>query len=405
MAAKTERKKDKRKVLRPRYAFFMWLTRIILFPIIKFGYKAKIKRFKGLKGRNFVVLFNHQTPFDQFFVLASFKRTIRLLSTEDVISNGRISHLLSFCYGIIPIKKHTTDFKAVMECLKVAKCGGNIAIAPEGNRTYSGETSYIRPAIASLLLKMQLPVVFFKINGGYGVLPRWSDVKRKGKMSCEVTRVMEYDEYKDMGKDEFAELIRSELYVNESDDGEKFYSKKSAEKLERVLYVCPHCGFSEFLSEKDTVVCKSCGRKAKYNADKTFSGDFPFLTLLEWYKYQEDVIVKSDFTAGGSPIFKDVAKVSRVIPYVKKVPLYKNAEISLYTDKIVFRSGEVKTDLPFDKIGAVTVLGRNKLNVYTDDTVYQIKGNRSFNALKYMHFYNVYSQKRGGKTDDFFFGI
>ena len=61
--------------------------------------------------------------------------------------------------------------------------------------------------------------------------------------------------------------------------------------------------------------------------------------------------------------------------------------------------------LPFDKISSVTVLGRNKLNVYFGEDIYQFKGNKSFNALKYMHFYNVYSQKREGKKDGFVFGI
>ena len=406
MAKSTEKKTNKKKILKPRYAFFMWLTRIILFPIIKFKYRAKIKKFNGLKGRNFVILFNHQTPFDQFFVLSAFKGAIRLLSTEDVVSNGKISHLLKYAYGIVPIKKHTTDVKAVMECIKIAESGGTLAIAPEGNRTYSGETSYIRPAIASLLLMLKLPVVFFTIRGGYGVQPRWSDVRRKGKMSCQVTRVLEYDEYKDMGKGELLDLITSELYVNESSDGEKFYSKKRAEKLERVLYVCPHCGFSEFKSEKNKVYCTKCNREAVYGEDKTFSGDFPFKAVLEWCKFQEDYIVKTDFTAlGEKAIFNDSAKVLEVIPYVKKVPIYKRAKIRLFGDKMTITGDGKELVLTFDKISAATVLGRNKLNVYTIDKVYQLKGDSSFNALKYMHFYNVYSQKLEGKTGDFIFGI
>ena len=401
---KTEKKKRFRK--KARYGFFMWLTRIITFPVIKIAYRAKIKKFGGLGKKNCLILFNHQTPFDQFFVLSAFKKTIRLVSTEDVTSNGFASRLLKGAYGIIPIKKQTSDVKAVLECMQVAKNGGTIAVAPEGNRTYSGETCYIRPSIAGLIKVLKLPVVFFKIKGGFGVEPRWSNVKRRGKMTCEVTRVLEYGEYKDLSKDEIYDIVKTELYENESDDGERFYSKKSAEKLERVLYVCPYCGFSEFTSKNDVVTCKKCKKTAKYGADKTFSGDFPFKTVLEWYRFQEDYVTKADMTEyGGVPAFTDVAKMSRVIPYVRKVPLFKSAEVSLFSDRISVRSEKGDKILPFDKILSVSVLGRNKLNVYFGEDIYQFKGEKGFNALKYMHFYNVYSQKKEGKQSGFFFGI
>ena len=46
--------------------------------------------------------------------------------------------------------------------------------------------------------------------------------------------------------------------------------------------------------------------------------------------------------------------------------------------------------LPFSELGVVTVLGKNKLNVYHGERVYQIKGSKRMNALKYMNFYYRY---------------
>ena len=54
----------------------------------------------------------------------------------------------------IPIKKQTMDITAVKNCILVAREGGTICIAPEGNRTYSGRTEYMRPSIASLAKKL-----------------------------------------------------------------------------------------------------------------------------------------------------------------------------------------------------------------------------------------------------------
>jgi 1-acyl-sn-glycerol-3-phosphate acyltransferase len=62
--------------------------------------------------------------------------------------------------------------KAVKTCVRVAKEGGTIAIAPEGNRTYSGVTESIKPSITGLIRLLRIPVAIFRIEGGYGVHPR-----------------------------------------------------------------------------------------------------------------------------------------------------------------------------------------------------------------------------------------
>ena len=402
-------RREAHKIMKPRYKFFLWLTRVLTSPLIKFKYHAKIEKFDGRNGRNYLILFNHQTPFDQFFIVSAFrslKSTIRLVATEDVTSNGFFSKFLTYAYGIIPFKKQTIDVKAVAECVKTARCGGNVALAPEGNRTYSGETCYIRPSVSSLIKALKLPVVFFVIKGGYGVEPRWSSVKRKGKMTCGVTRVIEYEEYKDLSKEELYSIVKNELYRNESNDGEVFKSRKKAEKLERLIYVCSHCGFSEFTSRGNTLTCKSCGRKAKYNENKTFSGDFPFKTVLEWYKYQEDYIRKADLSNYvDKPAFADKARISRVIPYKRKVPMYKNAKLSLFADRLEIKSKKGEAVIRFDDMSGATVLGRNKVNLITADAVYQIKGNKAYNAIKYMHFYFAFAQNKENADGSTFFGI
>ena len=49
----------------------------------------------------------------------------------------------------------------------------------------------------------------------------------------------------------------------------------------------------------------------------------------------------------------------------------------------------------------VTVLGRNKINVYYQDKVYQIKGDKRMNALKYVNLFNRYKNIVGGASDEF----
>jgi len=55
---------------------------------------------------------------------------------------------------------------------------------------------------------LKLPIALFRIEGGYGAEPRWSDVVRKGDMQAYVRKIMEPEEYKDLTNDELYDVIR-----------------------------------------------------------------------------------------------------------------------------------------------------------------------------------------------------
>lgn len=150
----------------------------ILAPYSKIKYGINVEHFREQEDRPYLVLYNHQTSFDQFFVGIGFSGPIYYVASEDIFSNGMVSSLVKYLVAPIPIKKQTVDFKAIKTCFKVAKEGGTIAIAPEGNRTYSGRTEYMSPTIASLARKLGMPIALYRIEGGYGVQPRWSDKVR-----------------------------------------------------------------------------------------------------------------------------------------------------------------------------------------------------------------------------------
>ena len=49
-------------------------------------YHIKIERFRQQEKRPYLILLNHQTPFDQFFAGISFKGPVYYLATEDIFS-------------------------------------------------------------------------------------------------------------------------------------------------------------------------------------------------------------------------------------------------------------------------------------------------------------------------------
>ena len=60
---------------------------------------------------------------------------------------------------------------------------------------------------------------------------------------------------------------------------------------------------------------------------------------------------------------------------------------------------------PFAELGAITVLGRNKLNLYHGDRLYQLKNTKGFNALKYVFLYHRYRNVASGHPEETFLGM
>lgn len=402
------KKKEKWMKFRHRVAWVILYPILALITFIKFP--IRVERLNDRRDRPYLILFNHQTPFDQFFVGLAFRGPIYFVSTEDILSNGFVSKVIKWLLAPIPIKKQAGDFSAVMTTLRVAREGATIAMAPEGNRTYSGETVYINPAIAGLARKMKLPIALFRIEGGYGMEPRWSNVTRRGRMKGYVHRVIEPEEYAKLSNDELYEQICQGLYVNEGVADGIFRSNKKAEYLERAIYVCPFCGLSKYESHGNEAECMTCHRKVLYGEDKTITGvgyDFPFRFMTEWYSYQNDFINGLDLTEfEEKPAFTDCARISEVILNKRKQILYKDADVALYGNRIAINEGQQnQMILPFENITAAACLGRNKLNVYSDGMVYQFKGSVRFNALKYVNFYYRYKNISRGDLDGKFLGL
>ena len=392
--------------MRPRHRLVRNILSVTLGVYTRFKYKIKVEKFREQEKRPYLILFNHQTAFDQFFVGMSFRGPVYYVASEDIFPKGWVSRLIKYLVAPIPIKKQSTDVRAVMTCLRVAREGGTIAIAPEGNRTFGGSTGYMNFAIAQLARKMGLPIALYRIEGGYGVHPRWSDVVRGGGMRSYVSRVIMPEEYSALTDEELFLELKQGLNVVEGRGEREFPHKRRAEYLERAFYTCSSCGLSELRSEGATVRCKRCGRRILVNSDMTLSGDgfdLPYKNIGEWYDRQCELVNSTDTTVlTDTPLTSDVCTLFRVIPYKNKIKLGEELPVSLYGDRITV--GEKTFD--FDFASVVTVLGRNKLNIYYGDEVYQIKSGKRFPALEYMNLYNRYKNlKTGGEENDGFLGL
>jgi hypothetical protein len=229
-------------------------------------------------------------------------------------------------------------------------------------------------------------------------------------MRSYVSKVIEPEEYASMSNEELYAWIVEGLYVNEGIADAMFKSGKKAEYLERAMYVCPYCGLSEFESNGNEIECKKCHKKLAYGEDKTLTGvgfEFPFKFTTGWYDYQKDYVNNLDVTKHTEvPFYRDRSSLSEVIVYKEKRLLREDGEIALYGDRVVIDEGaENQMVLPFADIMAMSVLGKNKLNIYYGDHVYQLKSHKRFNALKYVNIYFRYRNIIRGEENAKFLGL
>lgn len=405
-----KQKKRRKKWLRFRHRVVRNLAYMVMYPYARIKYGLHVEKFREQTAPAYLILLNHQTPMDQFFVGMAFKGPVYYLATEDIFSMGWVSSLIRWLVAPIPIKKQAADPGAVMNCLRVAREGGTICIAPEGNRTYSGKTEYMNASIAALAKKINLPIALCRLEGGYGVQPRWSDSVRKGKMRCYVAEVITPEEYGQMTNDELFRRIQTGLFVDEAKADGIFKSENRAEYLERAIYVCPKCGLSHFESSGNEIACKTCGAAVTYGEDKRLTGvgfDFPFPFVSQWYDYQKDFVNALDVMQyTQTPLFRETGELWEVMLGKQKNQLREQASLALYGDRIAVDEGtETELVLPFERVYAAAVLGRNKLNVYIDSQVYQFRGSPRFNALKYVNIYYRYKNISRGDTDGKFLGL
>lgn len=400
--------KKKSSWVKTRHAIIMNLAKLVLVPMCKIKYH--IDMVKCHDRRQMLIVFNHVTAYDQFFVAESLRLPIYFIASEDIFSMGFLSKLLRWAVAPIPIKKQAKDVTAVKTAIKVVKEGGSIALSPEGNRTYSGKLCHIKATIAPMARKFKLPIACYRIEGGYGVQPRWSNDVRKGTMKSYVSRIIEPEEYAEMTDDELMAAIVAEINVDERNIVGEYHSNTLAEYMERAIYVCPDCGLSRFESRGDIIKCLKCNKGMRYLPNKHFEGvgfDSPFEQVLDWYEYQENYVNKLDLVSREDEvIYEEKADLYKVNLYKNKELLESGIGIELKGGGIVFIHNDGRREeIPFADASAITVLGRNLLDIYCSDAVYQLKSDERFNALKFVHFYNRWNNIKKGYSNEQFLGL
>lgn len=362
---------------------------INLYLDIKFRYKCKKVKIKP----PFLVLCNHTLDFDPFFVAKAFSCPIYFVMSDHV-SSLKVGKLIKHLVAPIPITKSSVDAETTRNIFEVIHQGGAVGMFPEGNKSFAGENSWIKPSTAKLCKKLGVPVVLFNIKGGYLSSPRWSKIKRKGKIWGEPSKILSVEDLNRLSVDEiYAEIVnglRVNAYEIQKQKKIKYKASARAETIESLLYACPNCGsFCTVYGKNNDVMCSNCDLHAHYD-EFGYLQNCALKTLTECDHHQKQLLLKVDaHKYDTSPIFED--KNWEV--QLKKDKYYSEIlgkfNLSAYSTKLVLEPASNNREpivLPIQDIIGSAVEGACSLQLWMlGGAVYRLKNTNGINGLKYIN--------------------
>lgn len=284
---------EKKKQRRLRFHRWLWhfglpIVQVLLH--LRYG-PYEFEPAPELEG-GYIVLPNHTCGGDQFFVAFSFiKRHMYYLASEHAFRKKVLGAIMRFCTGPIARVKGTVDASAVLALMRWLRQGVPICFFPEGNRSWNGRTAPLHPTTAKLLRTANVPVVTYRIEGGYLADPRWSKTLRRGRLHGSVVNIYQPAELKKMSLQEIEARISADLRVD-TDESQRqspvaFKGRRLAEGLEEALFLCPKCGELGHLRGKGNRFACTCGLSVTYDEYGFFNEAAPFRSVAEWDDWQQ----------------------------------------------------------------------------------------------------------------------
>lgn len=385
-------------------------------PIMAFVFKRKANYvwddLSNIEGP-YLLLSNHNTNYDPIFIGIATRNQLYFVSSEHVMRNKFLGGLLNFFLHPILHLKGKAGVKTISDMLRCLKAGYNVAIFPEGNRSFNGVTCDFLPTIGKLARKSGAKLVTFRMEGGYFTQPRWAFTDRCGKLYGHLVHVYDVDELQSMTDDEINDAIRRDIaedaYETQAREHIAFKGKRLAYGLETTLFTCPKCRKIGHLHSGDNKLICDCGYSLTFNPyGELIAADGSSTTIRALDTMQRDnltVLVQSLQTARAlgeirpdrigndtpGPIFSDDVTVMAIEDH--KIISTRTGVLSAYHDHAEF---DGRTFLP-ENIAGMAIRSRNTIVLYSADTgvQYEIKGNSEvYCALKYLYLYEIVTGKK-----------
>lgn len=253
----------------------------------------------------FVLLCNHASYYDPLLAAVCVERPLCFAGADPA---PRAGFLLSLARSLCQPEDLSWQ-DALNEAAVSGRCVG---VFPEGRRCPDGVTGPIPADLAARVKESGLGLVVLRLEGAYLTAPRWAErIPRPGRLRARVMRTLTPGVLQAMETDELQALLEQDLREDAFETVRRrpgpYRGERTAERLEKLLCVCPKCGAVGTMESRDNeFFCRSCGFTTVYTLSGGFrGGNVPFENPGQWARWQRGRIRLACEKAGNDPIFED----------------------------------------------------------------------------------------------------
>ena len=376
------RHKRMHKLLRAPFAFLMWLV---------LGLRTqKLPEIPG----PFIVLSNHTTGWDQYILAIASRKYVYFVGSEHTLRLGLVSKLLKRYFPPVERLKGGVDASTIAGMIQKLKQGKNICLFPEGERTFTGVTAQLHPTTGKLIKMLNVPIITYRLTGGYLTDPRWGKGIRKGKMRGEVINVYTAEQLRKLSAPEITNHLIQDLhedaFARQQDNPVAFRARKLACHMPEAFYVCPACGKIDTIQAKGNLLFCACGLAMEYTPYGRLVGQkLAFTNTQQWDEMQNTLInAHLRKCTPGQPIYTDDDQILREILPTHNVVQLGTGNIALYHNRLCICGME----FPIEKIVQMAMYHAHKMELITfsaDGVYYEIASTNLNSRRKYVQMYNL----------------
>ncbi len=321
-----------------------------------------------------LIVANHTCNWDPLLLSMSFPDTpIRFVASEHLFRSGFFSAVLEWIAAPIPRKKGASGADTVKSVLRALKEGSTVCIFAEGDATWDGRTHPVFPATGKLARMAGVPLMTYRLEGGYLSLPRWAGTIRRGRVRGVQAGFYTPEQLRTMSGKEITGLIDRDLYedafARQRREHVLFHGRNRAEGMERGFFICPKCGkLGSIRGAGDRVVC-SCGLDLHYTLEGLFEPPEPVADLSEWEDRQEKAFRRLLSGASG-PLFSDEGMILREIGREHSQKVLARGTLVQLPDALEIAGHS----FPLSDVGSMAMVKAGILLFSVGDRYYEIRG-------------------------------
>lgn len=379
------------------YHFLRILIGWLIAALCRFSY-----RYDRIKGKPVLILSNHNSDLDPLLMVISLKKHFRFVASANILS-GPIGKLIAFLAGPIPREKGADADKTVQLIINNLNAGIDVAMFPEGNKSWDGTTGFISKRTAEIFKQAECGLVTYRFDGDYLRSPRWARHARKGKVFGRMINEYSHEELQSLSVDEIYEIIVRDMQADAYEYQDKHHlpykGKALAEGIENLTYLCPVCKrFDTIHSHENELEC-SCGMKATYDEYGYLQGDKirEYDTTVKWNAFQKQWLIENKEKLKKQTeeaISHEEGLCLYQIVDNERVLLKEELKADLYGDRIDLNDGKDFTlSVKWTQISKLGMFRNNSLYLTCNNRRYELFRKNGFPLIKYFSLWRVLTDK------------